>query len=271
MPGPHACTPALTVCGRRTPTTCPRDGKPGESECLSSDAPHKGTRCPPQGCAPTSPTARNGSSQERTRCGVGARCPYQNSGRPRHTGNRPRLPPPGDEQPGEGERLTDPRRPSRQRPRATSHQPRGRQRPAGHANQRASARSPKACTPAPTASGQRTATACLKDTQPREGERLTLDAPYKDMRCPPLGIPSCHPHSAKRQHERVYAVGLALGPQIRTPTPKRDGQQALAAYLKNGQLGEEQRLTQDALPGGTRRLSRGCPPATPTARNASSQ
>ena len=79
---------------------------------------------------------------------------------------------------------------------------------------------PHARTPAPTACGQRTPTACPKDGQPGEGERLTPDAPHKGTRHPPPETPSCHPRNAQRQLARVCVVGLVRSSHTRTPPPR---------------------------------------------------
>ena len=70
MPGPHACTAAPTACGQRTLTACPKDREPGQGECLTPDAPDKGTRHPPRKCPPATPRARKASSQGRALLGV---------------------------------------------------------------------------------------------------------------------------------------------------------------------------------------------------------
>ena len=82
--GPHARTRASTANGQRTPTARPEDGKLGEDERLTSDAPRNGARQhPPRGRPPATPLARNTSSQERTLWGRSSRPQHP---RPGNTG-----------------------------------------------------------------------------------------------------------------------------------------------------------------------------------------
>ena len=58
--GPHAHTNRARetrVAEPRLPA--PRDGRQGEGECLTPDAPHNGGRLPPPGQPPTTPAARS--------------------------------------------------------------------------------------------------------------------------------------------------------------------------------------------------------------------
>ena len=84
VPGPHARTPAPEATGQQTPTACPEDRQSGEDKRLTSDAPHNGTRHPPRGRPPATPTARNADLQERTLWG---RClfPQTHTSRARDT------------------------------------------------------------------------------------------------------------------------------------------------------------------------------------------
>ena len=184
VPGPHARTPAPTARGQRTPTACPKDGRPGEG-----DAPHEGTRHPPKGRPPATPTSRSASLQERAQ-GAPCRAPIPAPPAPGEQGQRTATACPKDGQPGEGERLT------LDAPHAGEGSPPG-QPPATPAarNVRQGMQAkglvpgPHVRTPSPTACGQRTATACPKDGQPGEGERLAPDAPHEGTRHPPRGRP----------------------------------------------------------------------------------
>ena len=145
------------------------------------------------------PRARNASSQERA---LWDRC----------RALIPVPPPPGEQgqwtptactkdgQPGEAERLTNPRRPSSRQEKLPGQCPgismvrnvqNGMQAegpvPGAHAR-----------TPATTACGQRTPTAGLKGGQPQRGKRLMPDTPQEGMKQPP-GTPSCDPHSAQER------------------------------------------------------------------------
>ena len=102
-------------------------------------------------------------------------------------------------------------------------------------------------TPAPTARGWRTPTACPVGGQSGEGQRLTSDAPHNGGRHPPPGTPFGHPHSEQRRPARAQAVGPVLGPHARTDRTQdtRVAEPWLPAP-KDGQPGEGQRLTPDA-------------------------
>ena len=50
VPGPHACAPAPTASGQRTPAACLKGWQQAEGERLSPDAHHEGTRRRPWEC-----------------------------------------------------------------------------------------------------------------------------------------------------------------------------------------------------------------------------
>ena len=113
VPGFHTRTPTLAACGQR-PTSCPKDGQPGEGERLTPDAPHEGTQrrppampsCNPHGaqrrlaraCALESepgahtPTSRGMQrpvehASQKGQCRLPAPAPPH----PKHVGSRPQI------------------------------------------------------------------------------------------------------------------------------------------------------------------------------------
>ena len=86
------------------PGTHPRDGRPGEGQRLTPDAPHNGGRQPPPGRPPTIPAARSppeGMQAKGTVPGPHARTPV-----PTARGQRTPTARPEDGEPGEDKRLT---------------------------------------------------------------------------------------------------------------------------------------------------------------------
>ena len=107
----------------------------------------------------------------------------------------PWLPAPEDGRPGEGQRLTPgaPHNGGRPPPPGTApHQPSGTQPPQGM-QAKGTVLGPHTNTPAPTARGWRTPTACPVGGQSGEGRRLTSDTPHNGGRHPPRGRPSATP------------------------------------------------------------------------------
>ena len=89
--GPHARTDRTRntrVAEPRLPA--PEDGRPGEGQRLTPDAPHKGGRQPPRGRPPTFPAARSphGACRPRGQCWA----PTPTHPRPQHVGGGPQQP-----------------------------------------------------------------------------------------------------------------------------------------------------------------------------------
>ena len=104
--GPHARTDRTRDTRVAEPwLPAPEDGRPGEGQRLTPDAPHNGGRQPPRGRPPATPTASKPARK-------GARCgpvlgPHARTDRTRDTRvAEPWLPAPEDGRPGEGRRLT---------------------------------------------------------------------------------------------------------------------------------------------------------------------
>ena len=195
----------------------------------------------PQGATP----ARKGA-----RCGAGAGSLSPHRPHPGHTGRGTLAARSRGRAAGAGT-APDTRRPS-QRWQATPplgtapHQPRGTQPPQG-VQAKGTVLGPHGHTPAPTARGWRTPTACPVGGQSGEGQCLTSDAPHNGATHPPPGTPFRHPHSEQRRPARAHAVGPVLGPDARTDRTRntRVAEPWLPAP-EDGRLGEGQRLTPDA-------------------------
>ena len=173
--GPLTHTPAPTARGWRTPTARPVGGQLAEGQHLTSDAPHNGGRHPHRGRPSATPTASNASPQRAHAVGplLG---PHARTDRSRDTRvAEPRLPAPEDRRQGEGQRLTPdaPHNGGRPSPPGTApHHPRRTQPPQGM-QAKGTVLGLHTHTPAPTAGGWRTPTACPVGGQSGEGQRLT--------------------------------------------------------------------------------------------------
>ena len=109
-----------------------------------------------------------------------------------------------------------------------------------------------------------------EDGRPGEGQRLTPDAPRNGDRPPPPGTAPNHPRGTQPP-QGMQAKGTVLGPDTNTPAPTARGWRTPTARPVGGQSGEGQRLTSDAPQIGGRHPPWGRPPATPTASNAGPQ
>ena len=219
--GPHTHTSAPTARGWRTPTARPVGGQSGEGQRLTSDAPHNGGKRPLRGRPSASPTASNAGLQGRTlwgRCWVPTPAPTA----PRTHGSRNPGCPLQRTGPGEGQRLTPeaPQNGGRPPPPGTApHHPRGTQPPLGM-QAKGTVLGPHTHTPAPTARGWRTPTACPVGRQSGEGQRLTSDAPHNGGRHPPRGRPSATPTASNAGPQGRTLWGRCWVP---TPAPTAPG------------------------------------------------
>ena len=94
--------------------------------------------------------------------------------------------------------------------------------------------------------------------RPREGQRLTPDAPHSGGRPPPPGTARHHPHGTQPP-QGMQAKGTVLGPHIHISAPTARGWRNPTARPVGGQSGEGERLTSDAPHNGGRHPPRGCP------------
>ena len=109
-----------------------------------------------------------------------------------------------------------------------------------------------------------------EDGWPGEGQRLTPDAPRNaGGPAPPRTAPH-HPRGTQPP-QGMQAKGKVLRPHTHTPAPTTHGWRTRTARPVGGQSGEGQRLTSDAPHNGGRNPARGGPLATPTASNAGPQ
>ena len=230
--GPHARTDRTRdtrVAEPRLPA--PEDGRPGEGQRLTPDAPHNGGRHPPPG----TPFRQPHSEQCRPARGhaVGPVLgPHARTDRTRDTRvAEPRLPAPEDGRPGEGQRLTPdaPHNGGRPHPLGTApHHPRGRQPPQGM-QAKGTVLGPHTHTPAPTACGSRTPAARPVGGQFREGERLTTDAPHNGRRHPPGNALLPLPEQATPACKGARCEAGAGSPRPHRPHPGHTGRGTPAA------------------------------------------
>ena len=109
-----------------------------------------------------------------------------------------------------------------------------------------------------------------EDRRPREGQRLTPDAPHTGGGPLPRGTAPHHPHGTQPPWG-MQAKGTVLGPHTHTPAPTARCWRTATASPVGGQSGEGDRLTSDSPHNGGRHPPRGRPSATPTASNAGPQ
>ena len=231
-----------------------KDGRPGERQRLTPDAPHNGGRPPPPGTAPHHP---RGTKAPTGHAGQG------NSVGPPHPHARansmwladPNNPPSGRAVQGGG--APDHRRPSQQwkatAPGMPFRHPDSEQRrpPRAHAvgpvliphartDRTRDTRVAEPRLPAP------------KDGRPGEGQRLTPDAPHNGGRPPPPPGTAPHRPRGTQPPQGMQAKGTVLGPHTHTPAPTARGWQTPTARPVGGQSGEGERLTSDAPHNGGR-------------------
>ena len=258
--GPHARTNRIR--DTRVAEPClpaPEDGRPGEGQRLTPDAPHNGRRPPPPGTAVPPPPrhaaptwhASKGDSVWYTACGW--RTPTA-----RPVGGQFR----------EGERLTTdaPHNSGRHPPENALPPPPQQATPARKgARCGAGAGPPRPHRLHPGHTGPGTPAARPRvGRQSGEGERLTSDGPNNGGRHPPPGTPFRHLHSEQRRPARPHTVGLVLGPHARTDRTRdtRVVEPRLPAP-EDRRPGEGQRLTPDAPHNGGRPPPPGTAPRYP--------
>ena len=223
--GPHARTDRTRdkrVAEPRLPA--PEDGRLGEGQRLTPDAPHSGGRPPPPGTAPHHPRGTQppqGMQAKGTVLG-----PHTHTPAPTARGWRTPAARPVGGQSGEGERLTSdaPRNSGR-------HPPQGLPFCRPHSEQRRPARA-HAVGPV---LGPHTRTDHTRDTrvvEPRqlapedgrlgEGQRLTPDAPHNGGGPSPSGTAPHHPRGTQAP-QGMQAKGTVMGPHTHTPAPAARG------------------------------------------------
>ena len=249
--GPHARTDRTRdtrVAEPRLPA--PEEGRPGEGQRLTPDAPHNGGRdgppLPPRHATPTGHAAQGDS--------VGPPTPHTRahstwvaepnsapSGRAVGGGTAPnrRRPSQWWKAPSPGDALPPP-------PRRATPARKGARCGAG-------AGSPHPHRPHPGHTGRGTLAACSRGRAAGEGTAPDTRRPSQWWKAPPPGSPFRHPHSEQRRPARAHAVGPVLGPHASTDRTRdtRVAKPWLPAP-EDGRPGEGQRVTPDAPHNGGR-------------------
>ena len=271
--GPHARTDRTRDTRVAEPSLpAPEDGRPGEGQRLTPDAPHNGGTPPPPGTAPHTPRGTQppqGMQAKGTVLG-----PHTYTPAPTARGWRTATARPMGGQFGGGT-APDLRRPSQWwkalPPGTPLRHPQSEQRRPARAHAVGPLLGPHARTD--RTRDTRVAEPWLpapEDGQPGEGQRLTPDAPHNCGRPPPPGTAPDHPRGTQPP-QGMQAKGTVLGPHTHTPAPTARGWRTPTARSVGRQSGEGQRLTSDGPHNGGRHPPRGRPSATPTASNAGPQ
>ena len=222
----------------------PEDGRPGEGQRLTPDAPHNGGRPAPPGTAPHHPP-RHAAPIGRAGQGDSVGPPHPHTRAHSTWVADPNSPPSG--RAVGGGTAPDLRRPS-QRWKAP---PPGTPFRHPHSEQRRPARAhavgPVLGPHARTDRNRDTRVAepwlpAPEDGRPGEGQRLTPDAPHNGGRPPPPGTAPHHPRGTQPP-QGMQAKGTVLGPHTHTPAPTARGWRTPTARPVSGQSGEGQRLT----------------------------
>ena len=220
--GPHARTDRTRDTRVAEPwLPAPEDGRPGEGQRLTPDAPHNDGRPRTPGTAPDHPRGTQPPQGMQTKGSVLG--PHTHTPAPTARGWRTSTARPVGGQSGEGQRLT-----------SDAPHNGGRQPPWGpfrhtHSEQRRPARA-HAVGPVlgPDARTDRTRDTCVaeprlpapEDGRPGEGQRLTPDAPHNDGRHPPQGRPSTTPTASNAGPQGRTLTGWCWVP---TPAPTAPG------------------------------------------------
>ena len=225
MLGPHAHTSHSQDTRVAEPRLhAPEDGRPGEGQRLTPDVPHNGGRPPPLGTPPRLPRGTQTPQDIEAKGTVLG--PHTRTPKPIAGGRRTPTARPEGGQSGEGKRLTSdaPHNGEKHpRPGAPIHHPHSAQRwparahaagqlqgPHAHTNRSRETRVTEPRPPAPGAG------------QPREGQRLTPDAPHNGCGPPPPGTATHHPHGTQPP-QGMQAKGTVLSPHTLTPAATTGG------------------------------------------------
>ena len=258
--GPHASKDRIRgtrVAERRLPA--PADGRLGEGQRVTPDAPHNDGRPPPPRTAPRHPRGTGppqGMQAKGTVLG-----PHTHTPAPTACGWRTPTARPVGGQFGEGERLTTdaPHNSGGHPPGNARHPPPQRATPARKgARCEAGARSHARTDRTRDTRVAEPQLPAPEDERPGEGQRLTPDAPHNGGRPPPPGTGPHEPHGTQPP-QGMQAKGTVLGPHTHTTAPTARGWRTPTARPVGGQSGEGERLTTDAPHNSGRHLPRGTP------------
>ena len=271
--GPHACTYRTRNTRVAEPwLPAPEDGRPGEGQRLTPDAPHNGGRPPPSGTAPP-PPPRNAAPTGHASQGDSVGPPHPHTRAHSTWVTDPNSPPSG--RAVGGGTAPDLKRPSQwwKAPLLGTpfRHPHSEQRRPARAHAVGPVLSPHARTD--RTQDTRVAEPWLpspEDGRPGEGQRLTPDAPHNGGRPSPPGTAPHHPRGTQPP-QGMQAKGTVLGPHTHTPAPTARGWRTPTARPVGGQSGEGQRPTSDAPHNFGRHPPRGRPSASPTVSNAGPQ
>ena len=240
-------------------------GSPGKGERLTPDAPREGTRHPPTGMP--SPRRHSAQRQLARACAVGLVQGPHACGPPAQEtpATGPGYLPQGSAA-GRG-RAPNSSRPSQRpdvRPSGNIPAPLLHATPNKVLQAKGRVPGPHACAAATTARGQRTTTACPKDGQPGDGERLTPDAPHEGTKHPPPGdtLLPCR-QRVTPAHKSVRWCVSARSPH---PRPPRPGNTSNRPQLPAPRRGSRERKSASLQPPFT--TARGSPPGQPLAAPA---
>ena len=259
--GPHARTDHTRDTRVAEPQLpAPEDGRLGEGQRLTPNAPHNGGRPPPPGDGPP-PPPRHAAPTGHVGQGDSVGPPHPHTRAHSTWVADPNGPPSGRAVGGGG--APDHRRPSQRwkapPPGTPFRHPHSEQRRPAKAHAVGPVLGPHARTD--RTRDTRVAEPRLpapKDGRPGEGQRLTPDAPHNGGRPPPPGTAPHHPHGTQPP-QGMQAKGTVLGPHTHTPAPTARGWRTPTARPVGGQPGEGERLASDAPHNGGRHP----PPATP--------
>ena len=253
--GPHARTDRTRdtrVAEPRPPA--PEDGRPGEGQRLTPDAPHNGGRPAPRGTAPRHPRCTQpprGMQAKGTVLGPHTHTPAPTA----HTG-RGILAARSRGRAAGGGTAPDTRRPSKW----WKAPPLGTPFRHPHSEQRWPARAHAVgLVLGPHARTDRTQDTRVAETRPAapeggrpgKGQRLTPDAPHNGGRPAPPRTAPHHPRG-KQPPQGMQAKGTVLGPHTQTPATTACGWRTPTARPEGGHVGEGERLTRDATHNGGR-------------------
>ena len=225
VPGPHARTDRTRdtrVAEPRLPA--PEDGRLGEGQHLTPDAPNNGGKPFPPGTAPHHPRGTQPPQGMQAKGTVPG--PHTRTPAPTARGWRTPTARPEGGQSGEGEGLTSdaPHNGGRRPPRVTPFRhPHSVQRRPTRAHAVGPVLGPHARTDGTrdTRVGEPRLPA-PEDGRFGEGQRLTPDAPHNNGRPPPPGTAPHHPRGTQPP-QGMQAKGTVLGPHTRTPAPTARG------------------------------------------------
>ena len=238
---PHAHTNRTRDTGVAEPRLpAPDDGRPGEGQRLTPDAPHNGGRPPPPGTAPHHPRGTQPPTGHASH-GASARPPHPHI-RAHSTLVADSDSPPGWRAAG-GRGAPDPRSPS-QRRKATPPGDALPPAPQCATTARKGARcgavagSPRPQEPHPGHTGRGTPAARPRGRTTGEGQRLTPDAPHNggSPPPPPRGRPPTTP-AARSPHRACKPRGQCWAPTAAHPCPQHVGSRPRQPAQRAGSRG----------------------------------